>query len=194
MNLNDNQLRSILTPGFPLHRFRLAVSDLKNSFEAIESKISPYFDLIKKPLPLSSSSVSASTTDEHFSHQESIASTVTTMIQHNNNANKEDLLWKWISLHSGNADGIKLKPTSAYGVRLYQNGASLVMHHDKVHTHVISSIVHIIHEGNNWPIDIESHDTGELFSLELQPGQMLFYESAKCLHGRMSEFNGKYYG
>ena len=37
MNLNDNQLRSILTPGFPLHRFRLAVSDLKNSFEAIES-------------------------------------------------------------------------------------------------------------------------------------------------------------
>ena len=96
MNLNDNQLRSILTPGFPLHRFRLAVSDLKNSFEAIESKISPYFDLIKKPLPLSSSSVSASTTDEHFSQQESIASTVTTMIQHNNNANKEDLLWKWI--------------------------------------------------------------------------------------------------
>ena len=115
MNLNDNQLRSILTPGFPLHRFRLAVSDLKNSFEAIESKISPYFDLIKKPLPSSSSSVSASTTDEHFSQQESIASTVTTMIQHNNNDNKEDLLWKWISLHSGNADGIKLKPIKAFG-------------------------------------------------------------------------------
>ena len=37
------------------------------------------------------------------------------MIQHNNNANKEDLLWKWISLHSGNADGIKLKPIKAFG-------------------------------------------------------------------------------
>ena len=23
---------------------------------------------------------------------------------------------------------------------------------------------------------------------------MLFYESAKCLHGRMNEFKGKYYG
>jgi hypothetical protein len=23
---------------------------------------------------------------------------------------------------------------------------------------------------------------------------MLFYESAKCLHGRMTEFSGKYYG
>lgn len=39
--------------------------------------------------------------------------------------------------------GIKLKPTSAYGVRLYQNGSSLVMHYDKTHTHVISSIIHI---------------------------------------------------
>ncbi len=28
--------------------------------------------------------------------------------------------------------GLKLKPTSAYGVRLYQNGSSLVMHYDKV--------------------------------------------------------------
>lgn len=28
--------------------------------------------------------------------------------------------------------GMKLKPTSAYGVRFYQNGSSLVMHHDKV--------------------------------------------------------------
>ena len=27
---------------------------------------------------------------------------------------------------------MKLRPTSAYGVRLYQNGSSLVMHHDKV--------------------------------------------------------------
>jgi hypothetical protein len=30
------------------------------------------------------------------------------------------------------AGGIELKGTSAYGVRLYQNGSSLVMHHDKV--------------------------------------------------------------
>jgi hypothetical protein len=27
---------------------------------------------------------------------------------------------------------MKLRPTSAYGVRLYQNGSSLVMHYDKV--------------------------------------------------------------
>ena len=35
-------------------------------------------------------------------------------------------------LHEAWAGGIKLVPTSAYGVRFYQNGSSLVMHYDKV--------------------------------------------------------------
>lgn len=35
-------------------------------------------------------------------------------------------------LHEEWVGGIKLKATSAYGTRLYQNGSSLVMHHDKV--------------------------------------------------------------
>lgn len=36
--------------------------------------------------------------------------------------------------------GMKLIPTSAYGVRLYLNGSTIVMHNDKTRTHVISSI------------------------------------------------------
>ncbi len=35
-------------------------------------------------------------------------------------------------IHEKWAGDIKLTPTSAYGVRFYQNGSSLVMHHDKV--------------------------------------------------------------
>lgn len=35
-------------------------------------------------------------------------------------------------LHEEWAGGMKLMPTSAYGVRLYQNGSSMVMHEDKV--------------------------------------------------------------
>jgi len=100
-------------------------------------------------------------------------------------------------LHEQWAGGIELESTSAYGVRLYQNGSSLIMHHDKIHTHVISSIVHIAHKYDNddvpWPIQIEDHD-GFMHAVNLEPGQMLFYESAKCLHGRMQEFKGKYYG
>lgn len=68
----------------------------------------------------------------------------------------------------------------------------------KIQTHVISSITHIAHNYDNdsepWPIQIENHKTGELVSVSLQPGQMLFYESARSLHGRMTELKGKYYG
>ena len=57
--------------------------------------------------------------------------------------------------------------------------------------------MHIAHqydrEEEPWPIEIEDHD-GKLHTVSLAAGEMLFYESAKCLHGRMTEFKGKYYG
>jgi hypothetical protein len=80
-----------------------------------------------------------------------------------------------LSQHEAWAGGMKLVPTSIYGVRLYQNGSSLTMHHDKMQTHVISSIVHIAHEYDDdnhpWPIEIEDHD-GVLHAVNLQPGQV----------------------
>lgn len=60
---------------------------------------------------------------------------------------------------------------------------------------MISSIIHVGHdyEGNEpWPIEIEDHD-GNLHSYNLEAGQMLFYESASCLHGRRKALKGKYY-
>ena len=100
-------------------------------------------------------------------------------------------------MHEDWAGGIELEPTSAYGVRLYLNGSSMVMHKDKPHTHVISSIVHIAHqyddENQPWSLEIEDHD-GELHSVVLEEGNMVFYESAKCLHGRMTKLKGKYFG
>jgi hypothetical protein len=43
-----------------------------------------------------------------------------------------EVMHEILPLHEAWAGGLKLKPTSAYGVRLYQNGSSLVMHNDKV--------------------------------------------------------------
>jgi hypothetical protein len=98
--------------------------------------------------------------------------------------------------HEAWAGGIKLVPTSAYGVRLYRNQSSLVMHVDKVQSHVISSIVHVAHEYDNddepWPLNIEGHD-GKMHTVRQEAGYMVFYESAKCLHGRIGRFKGKYY-
>lgn len=102
-----------------------------------------------------------------------------------------------IPLHEEWAGGMKLRPTSAYGVRLYQNGSTMVMHNDKPQTHVISSIIHIAHSYDDpnelWPIYIENHD-GSLHEVALEEGQTLFYESSRCLHGRMKPLRGKYYG
>ena len=39
--------------------------------------------------------------------------------------------------------GVELEPTSVYGVRVYQNGSTLVDHLDVLETHVISGILHI---------------------------------------------------
>jgi hypothetical protein len=35
---------------------------------------------------------------------------------------------------------------------------------------------------------------GNLHTVNLEEGQTLFYESSKCLHGRMKTFKGRYYG
>lgn len=49
---------------------------------------------------------------------------------------QQTLNWEVINqlkpLHEAWAGGIKLRPTSAYGVRLYGNGSTIVMHNDKV--------------------------------------------------------------
>jgi hypothetical protein len=92
--------------------------------------------------------------------------------------------------------GIKLRPSSIYGVRAYQNGSSLLMHVDKPQTHVISCILHVGHEYDSddvpWTIDVENLK-GELVSVSLKAGDMLFYESAKTMHGRLGTLKGKYY-
>ena len=46
-------------------------------------------------------------------------------------------LARWINnelrpIHEEWAGGIQLRPTSAYGIRLYVNGSALAMHYDKV--------------------------------------------------------------
>jgi hypothetical protein len=66
----------------------------------------------------------------------------------------------------------------------------------QVHTHVISSIIHIDHEyfddDEAWPIEIEDHD-GELHSLLLEPGQVSGYKCVYvfCVCMARREFCGK---
>jgi hypothetical protein len=89
---------------------------------------------------------------------------------------------------------VKLVPNNAYGLRAYRNNTNLLMHVDKTETHIISSILHVDHgeEDEPWPLLIEGFD-GNFHEVYLESGDMLFYESSKCLHGRPKTFKGEFY-
>jgi hypothetical protein len=89
---------------------------------------------------------------------------------------------------------VPLVPHTAYGFRLYQNNARLFMHTDKTMTHIISGILHIdrSEDAEPWPILIEDYQ-GNLNEVLLEPGDLLFYESSKCWHGRPKRFKGSWY-
>lgn len=44
-----------------------------------------------------------------------------------------------------------------------------------------------------WQLDIDDHQTGEGHLVTMSPGDMVFYESARCLHGRPEPLQGEYY-
>lgn len=89
---------------------------------------------------------------------------------------------------------MELTPVIAYGFRLYQNNSQLNMHVDKKQTHIISMIYHIdsSDDAEPWPVFIEDLK-GRTHEVILTPGDILFYESSKCLHGRPKLFNGSWY-
>ena len=84
-----------------------------------------------------------------------------------------------------------LEPTFVYGIRDYKEGAVLVPHRDRENTHIISAIINIAKDvEEDWPLVIEDHfyRKHEIF---LEPGEVIFYESARLLHGRPYPLKGK---
>jgi len=89
--------------------------------------------------------------------------------------------------------GQKLVAHQGYGFRLYRNQSQLLMHVDRLQTHVISFILHIDSENAKpWPIFIEDFQ-GRTHEVILTPGDILFYESSKCFHGRPKRLDGEWY-
>jgi hypothetical protein len=68
------------------------------------------------------------------------------------------------------------------------------MHVDLSQTHVISFILHIgsSEDAQPWPLTIEDFH-GKTHEVILTSGDVLLYESSKCLHGRPKRFNGSWY-
>lgn len=90
--------------------------------------------------------------------------------------------------------GQSLIGSTAYGIRAYRNDSNLLMHVDQPSTHIISGIFHVDHSEDSepWPIVIEDFQ-GNVNQVYLEAGDILFYESSKCFHGRPQTFIGSYY-
>lgn len=89
--------------------------------------------------------------------------------------------------------GVPLIHSVTYGVRLYLDGSTLARHCDSLATHVISSILHLDRDMDEpWPITMEDVN-GVPHDVHLEPGDLLFYESAKCPHYRLVPFRGRFY-
>ena len=108
---------------------------------------------------------------------------------------------------------LRLTGTSVYGIRKYTRGATLAGHLDHMRSHVVSAILNIAQAvDTDWPLQIYDHagqvscgwctlhtchvtstlvcDWLQLHHVMLQPGEMVWYESAKLLHGRSQPLNG----
>jgi hypothetical protein len=90
--------------------------------------------------------------------------------------------------------GVPLELTDIYGMRRYEDGARLLTHVDREKTHATSLIVNIAQGEIREPWKIEIYDFADrLHEVEMDPGDIVYYESARCLHGRMQPLRGGYY-
>ena len=90
--------------------------------------------------------------------------------------------------------GVELETTDMYGMREYTEGARLVTHVDRESTHAASLIVNIAQENvtRPWTIEVNDH-ANRLHEVVMEPGDIVYYESAKALHGRNTPLrSGKY--
>jgi len=88
--------------------------------------------------------------------------------------------------------GEELDITDMYGLRQYEEGARLLTHVDRESTHAASFIINVA-QGNlteDWPVEVHDH-ADRLHEVVMSPGDIVYYESAKCLHGRNRPLTGE---
>jgi len=90
--------------------------------------------------------------------------------------------------------GIKLELTDIYGMRQYEEGARLLTHVDREETHAASMIINIAQSSIREPWPLQIYDfANRLHEIVMDEGDIVYYESARCLHGRMKPLKGEFY-
>lgn len=88
--------------------------------------------------------------------------------------------------------GMPLTLSYCYGIRCYQRGTLLYNHVDR-QPHFISSTICVDHALNSpWPLHIEDVG-GQAQQVNLEPGELVFYEGTRLAHGRPYPLDGDFY-
>jgi len=90
---------------------------------------------------------------------------------------------------------IKLQNTFTYGMRLrrYINGSVLLTHVDNLHNHAVGAILNIGQSVEvEWPLYLEDNKGGQ-HMVVMKPGDMVWYESGRIIHGRPAPLQGEFY-
>jgi hypothetical protein len=96
------------------------------------------------------------------------------------------LVEKWV--------GLELELTDIYGLRQYEDVARLLTHVDRTQTHAVSLIINVAQKDIRVPWAVEIYDhANRLHEVTMDEGDIVYYESAKCLHGRMKPLEGAFY-
>ncbi len=89
---------------------------------------------------------------------------------------------------------MELELTDIYGMRRYEDGARLLTHVDREATHAASLIINVAQSEIRTPWKVEIYDFADrLHEVEMDEGDIVYYESARCLHGRMQPLEGAFY-
>ena len=89
--------------------------------------------------------------------------------------------------------GLLLDFVSTSNVRRYTNGSVVAAHLDGIGHLVIGAIMNMGQEvEEDWPLYVKDHQGGD-HQVLLKPGEMLWFESARLVHGRLKPLNGKFY-
>eukprot|EP00980_Cylindrotheca_fusiformis_P021174 scaffold8136_cov127-Cylindrotheca_fusiformis.AAC.14 len=88
--------------------------------------------------------------------------------------------------------GMKLQPSSQYGIRVYTEGAILAPHVDRLPL-VSSCIVNVAQDvDEDWVLEVyDRHDRA--VNVTMEPGDMVLYESGALMHGRPFPMKGRMY-
>ena len=90
--------------------------------------------------------------------------------------------------------GVELELTDIYGMRRYEDGARLLTHVDREATHAASLIINVAQGSMRDPWAVEIYDHADrLHEINMNEGDIVYYESARCLHGRMKPLAGEFY-